>query len=119
MAICVNRSGSAHDAMMRAGRFCINLLQAGQDSHVRPFADPAAREMRFRQDDWRQHVHHAHEGLWYIDKAPAAIFCTIRENVRFGTHDLLVGEVDDLITSGSDDIVGWANGSLYRPTPIC
>lgn len=118
MAICVNRSGSAHDAMMRAGRFCINLLQAGQDGHVLPFADPAARNARFKQDDWRQHVHHAHDGVWYIDNAPAAIFCTIRAELSFGTHDLLVGEVDDLITSGSDDILGWANGSLYRPVPI-
>lgn len=118
MAICVNRSGSAYDAMMRAGRFCINLLQAGQDGHVLPFADPAARDARFTQEDWRQHVHHAHDGVWFIDNAPAAIFCTIRESVSFGTHDLLVGEVDDLITSGSDDILGWANGSLYRPAPI-
>ncbi|WP_298287344.1 flavin reductase family protein [Novosphingobium sp.] len=118
MAICVNRSGSAHDAMIRAGRFCINLLHAGQDSHVLPFANPAARDARFTQSDWRQHVHSAHEGVWFIDEAPAAIFCTIRERVSFGTHDLLVGEVDDLLTSGSDDIVGWANGALCRAAPL-
>lgn len=118
MAICVNRSGSAHDAMIRAGRFCINLLHGGQDGHILPFADPAAREARFTQSDWRQHVHSAHEGVWFIDNAPAAIFCTIRERMSFGTHDLLVGEVDDLVTSGSDEILGWANGALCRPAPL-
>ncbi len=118
MAICVNRSGSAHDAMLRAGRFCINLLHGGHYGHVVPFADPAARDARFTQDGWRQHMHAAHEGLWFIEDAPAAIFCTIRERVTFGTHDLLVGEVDDLVTSGNDDIVGWANGALCRPAQL-
>ncbi len=118
MAICVNRSGSAHDAMLRAGRFCINLLEPGQGGHVVPFADPAARDARFTQSDWRQHVHHAHDGVWFIDDAPAAIFCTIRERLSFGTHDVLVGAVDDLLTSGSDDILGWANGALCRPAPL-
>lgn len=115
MAICVNRSGSAHDAMIRAERFCINLLKPGQDGHMAPFADPAARDARFTQRDWRQHVHDRHNGMWFIDGAPASIFCTIRERIAFGTHDLLVGEVEDLITSGSDDILGWANGALCRP----
>lgn len=114
MAICVNRQGSAHDAMIRAGRFCINLLHAGQDLHVTPFADPVARETRFTQGDWKQHG-----SVWFIDGAPANIFCTIRERVPFGTHDLLVGEVDDLTASGGDEIVGWANGALCRPAPLC
>ena len=118
MAICVNRSGSAHDAMVRAGRFCINLLTPEQDAHMTPFADPAAREARFTQSDWKRHVHAQHDGMWYIEGAPANLFCTLRERVTFGTHDLLVGEVDDLIVSGSDDIAGWANGALCRPTPL-
>lgn len=118
MAICVNRSGSAYDAMIRAGRFCINLLHAGQDGHVTPFADPAARDARFTQQDWQRHVHASDGGLWYIDGAPANLFCTIGERVSYGTHDLLVGQVDELFTSGSDDIVGWANGALCRPAPL-
>lgn len=118
MAICVNRSGSAHAAMIRAGRFCINLLHSRQDGHMAPFADPAARAARFTQDDWRQHDHAVHEGVWYIEGAPAAIFCTIREHISYGTHDLLLGEVDDLITTAGEEIVGWANGALYRPAPL-
>jgi flavin reductase (DIM6/NTAB) family NADH-FMN oxidoreductase RutF len=118
MAICVNRSGSAHDAMVRAGRFCINLLHGGQDGHVAPFADPTARDARFTQEDWRQHVHAAHGGVWYIDGAPAAIFCTIRERISYGTHDLLVGEVDDIIATDGEEILGWANGSLCTAAPL-
>lgn len=118
MAICVNRAGSAHDAMIRAGRFCINLLHPWQGSHMVPFADPASRDGRFKQSDWKGHRHDVHEGLMHIDGAPAAIFCTIRETLSFGTHDLLVGEVDDIVVSGKGEIVGWANGALCRPATL-
>lgn len=113
MAICVNRSGSSHDAMIRAGRFCINLLHDAHDAHMAPFAGAAAREERFAQDDWRQHG-----PVWFIEGAPANIFCDIRERVPYGTHDLLVGEVYDLFDNGGEDILGWANGALGRINPL-
>lgn len=113
MAIAVNRSGSAHGAMMRAGRFCINLLDTAHHGHMAPFASAEGRAARFTQPDWRQSG-----PIWYIDGASANLFCTIRESLSFGTHDLLVGEVFDLRTNGGEDILGWANGSLGRLVPL-
>lgn len=115
MAICVNRQGSAHDALVRTGQFCINLLGPDQDAHIVPFADPAARDRRFAQADWRRR---ARDGMWYIDDAPANLFCTMRERVGYGTHDVIVGEVTDLFTSDSNDILGWANGAPGRLHPL-
>ena len=113
MAIAVNRSGSSHDAMVRAGQFCINLLAADQHHHMTPFADPAARDARFAHADWQQLG-----PVWYLADAPANIFCTIRERVAFGTHDVLIGELFDLYTTGGQDILGWANGNLGRLSPL-
>lgn len=113
MAIAINRAGSAHDAMVRAGRFCINLLDAGRQEHLAPFASHEGKAERFQQPDWCQNG-----PVWYIEGSPAAIFCTVRERVGFGTHDVLIGEVYDLIASGEDDILGWANGALGRLSPI-
>jgi flavin reductase (DIM6/NTAB) family NADH-FMN oxidoreductase RutF len=107
MAICVNRSGSAYGAMIQAGRFCINLLGPDLAHHMRPFADPAARDERFVHADWAEHGR-----IRFIRCAPASIFCTIRQTSSFGTHDLLVGEVDEIIGSGTSEILGWANGGL-------
>ncbi|PKB14610.1 flavin reductase (DIM6/NTAB) family NADH-FMN oxidoreductase RutF [Novosphingobium kunmingense] len=113
MAIAINRAGSAHDAMIRAGRFCINLLDAERQDYLAPFASHAGRADRFQQPAW------CHNGpVWYIKGSPAAIFCTVRECMGFGTHDVLIGEVYDLIASGGDDILGWANGALGRLSPI-
>lgn len=113
MAIAVNRSGSSHAGILAAGRFCINLLDSESHSHMAPFASLDARDQRFTQTDWQQHG-----DVWYIDGAPASIFCEVREMLSFGTHDLLVGEVYDLRTSGEQEILGWANGTLGRLTPL-
>lgn len=111
MAICVNRGGSSYAALVASGQFCINLLGSDQSGHLARFSDPAARSTRFAQQDWRRR---AIDGMWYIDDAPANIFCTMRARVDYGTHDLIIGEVSDLFASDSDDILGWANGAAGR-----
>ncbi|MBS0482113.1 MAG: flavin reductase [Proteobacteria bacterium] len=113
MAIAINRSGSAHDAMIRAGRFCINLLDSARREYLTPFASFAGRPDRFTQSDWRQHG-----PVWFIEGAPANIFCEIRERVPHGTHDVLIGAIYDLRSTGGDDILGWANGALGRLSPL-
>lgn len=113
MAIAINRAGSAHDAMVRAGKFCINLLDSPRQDYLTPFASYAGRADRFTQADWRQNG-----AVWFIEGAPANIFCDIRERLAYGTHDLLIGEVYDLRSTGGDDILGWANGALGRLSPL-
>lgn len=113
MVIAVNRSGSSHASMLAAGRYCINLLDPASHAHMTPFASFDARDQRFTQSDWKQNG-----DVWYIEGAPANIFCDVRETLSFGTHDLLVGEVYDLRTTGGQEILGWANGALGRLTPL-
>lgn len=113
MAIAVNRAGASHDAIVRSGRFCINLLDAARQAHMIPFARAEARSLRFTQPDW------ARNGpVWYLDGSPANIFCEIRETLPYGTHDLLIGEVYDLRATGAEDILGWANGALGQLAPL-
>lgn len=113
MAIAINRAGASHDAIVRSGRFCINLLDSARQAHMAPFATIEARGLRFTQPDWVRQGQ-----VWYIEGCPANVFCEIRERLPYGTHDLLIGEVYDLISSGADDILGWANGALGRLAPL-
>lgn len=113
MAISVNRSGSAHAGILASGKFCINLLTSDPRDHMAPFASADLRDQRFTQPDWQQHGH-----VWYIAGAPASIFCEVRETLSFGTHDLLIGVVYDLIATGREDILGWANGALGQMVPL-
>ncbi|MFM2301996.1 MAG: hypothetical protein RLZZ84_1732 [Pseudomonadota bacterium] len=113
MAIAVNRAGASHDAIVRSGRFCINLLDSSRQAHMAPFARAEARSLRFTQPDWSRHG-----DVWYIEGSPANIFCEIRECLPYGTHDLMIGDVYDLLSTGSEDILGWANGALGRLAPL-
>lgn len=113
MAIAVNRSGSAHDAMVRAGLFCVNLLATAHQDALAPFASHHGREKRFVGPEWQRN-----DKVWYIEGAPANLFCKIEERVAYGTHDLLIGKVYDLHASGDEDILGWANGSLGTLAPL-
>lgn len=113
MAIAINRAGSAHEALVRSGRFCINLLDSERHAHLAPFMRADARSQRFTHGDW------ARNGpVWYIEGAPANIFCTIKASLTYGTHDLLIGELYDLRATGSEDILGWSNGSLGQLAPL-
>lgn len=113
MAVAVNRTGSSHVGFLNSRRFCINLLDPASSDHLAPFGDPARRTERFRTADWKQ------EGpLWYIEGAPANIFCEVSQLISYGTHDLVIGEVRSLRSSGSTEILGWADGALGRLAPL-
>jgi len=113
MAVAVNRQGSSHEAILLAGEFCINLLCPKTGDHLEPFYGPDRRDERFTGADWQQHGK-----AWYIAGAPAAIFCTIRHFISHGTHDVLIGDVADVFTSGGSEILGWSNGRLGMLTPL-
>ena len=108
MAISINRSGSSYPSMISAGEFCLNLLDTDTYQFLEPFVGSRLREQRFGCD-WQKHGK-----LWYIPNAPANIFCKIEKVVSYGTHDLVIGRVVELLTRPSSDLLCWADGSLGR-----
>lgn len=113
MAVAVNRSGSSHEGMLQSRQFCINLLDPDMRDHLAPFGDPARRDDRFRLPGWKQRG-----SAWYLENAPACIFCEVSQFTSYGTHDLLIGEVQAVLVSGSTEILGWADGALGRLVPL-
>lgn len=113
MAISINRDNTSFDHLLKAGAFCINLLNDGMKAHFLPFADYKGRERRFRDPSWKDF-----KKLRYIDRAPASIFCRIESAARHGTHDIVVGEVFELFAAADENVLGWANGSLGTMLPI-
>lgn len=113
MAISINRDGSAYQHVLAAGVFCVNLLNSAMEPHFRPFCDHKLRDLRFKDPAWK-----VHEGLWYLDDAPASIFCRIEQVAKYGTHDVLIGKVFDMFSSDDQDILGWSAGALGRLSPV-
>ena len=111
MLVAVNRSASTHSAIERAGRFCVNLLGTHQTALVDLFSSGERRDQRFQSDAWRYA-----DGLPYLPDACASIFCAVRTSMRFGTHELFIGEVFDVRsgTAPALDPLCWIEGGYAR-----
>lgn len=109
MLVAVNRNASAHVTIARAGRFCINLLCNSQADLVALFSDPARREARFADPQWAYQ-----DDLPYLPGACVSIFCTLSLTQPFGTHDLFIGEVSDVVQGTGSDPMGWIEGDFAR-----
>ncbi len=109
MLVAVNQAASAHAALDRAGRFCINLLCNSQAELVSIFASPARRAERFAGDRWAGRA-----GLPYLPGACFSLFCRIERTHMFGTHTLFIGGVEDVVTGTGSDPMGWIEGGFAR-----
>ena len=115
MLVSVNRSASAHGAIATSCRFCINLIGPHHAELIDIFADPARRDQRFASVDWRLDA-----DLPFLLNAAAAISCEKRHSFSWGTHDLFVGNVVEILTAGNEPSLGWVEGaaaSLRREQP--
>ena len=115
MLVAVNRAASAHSALKRAGRYCVNLLDSRQAAIVASFSSSEMREKRFESHEWS-----FADKLPYLPHACANIFCEIRDSVAFGTHELFIGEVFDVLTNGSEEArpLGWFDGTFAQLEPL-
>lgn len=109
LAIGVNRGASIAAPIGRTGRFCVNLLHAGQADFCAAFsAQPSDR--RFSVGDWQADEHGT---PWLVD-GQASIFCTLGPALTFGTHDLIVGLVDRVLNADAIAPLVYLDGRYTR-----
>ena len=87
MLACVNRQTSTAGAILRAGRYTINVLGAGQEALARQFAVPHAdkfRDVNVGRGQWGGPV---------LADALASIECEVVDSVYGGTHAVFIGRV--------------------------
>lgn len=114
MLVAVNRSASAHAAIERARKFCVNLLGAQQTALVGLFSNSEMREQRFAGEEW------SFDGkLPRLEGACASIFCDISTTLLFGTHEMFIGEVY-AVRMGEEEMdpLGWIKGNFARLGPL-
>jgi len=111
MLVAVNRSGSSHQAIQKAGKFCINLLRQEDRDLVAQFSSPARRDERFVGTNWSER-----HGLDHLI-GTTALFCRTTHSLVVGTHELFVGEVFDVALSIESVPMGWMNGEFHDVVP--
>ncbi len=107
LLVCINRSASMHDILEASGRFCVNLLSRNQETLGLRFAQKPDGPSRFDTVDWTS-LH----GLPRLGGAQASIFCTKAAYLRFGSHTIFVGTVDDVEVGAAVDPLTYLDGKF-------
>jgi flavin reductase (DIM6/NTAB) family NADH-FMN oxidoreductase RutF len=92
LIVCVNRKTRLHDILLSARRFCVNVLGREQANLSAAFSGAVAPEERFELGAWAQTA----DGLSFLSDAQAHVFCRKAALIPFGTHSIVVGEVEEI-----------------------
>jgi flavin reductase (DIM6/NTAB) family NADH-FMN oxidoreductase RutF len=88
---CVNQGAGAHDEIVKANAFSVNILSADQQSMAERFAGKGGLrgEARFPGGEWQ----HLKTGSPILVDALANLDCELAEQHTFATHSIFVGRV--------------------------
>jgi len=95
VTFCPAHSSTSWPAMRSAGKFCVNVLAADQQSLCESFAVSGGD--KFKNVPWSTSGH----GSPRIEGCLAHIDCTVEGIHEAGDHDIVVGRVQDLLVSRS------------------
>ncbi len=110
MLLCMNRDASSYPAMASGVAFAISILRAGQVDIARRCTGSANRAARFDQGDWREDVH----GTPYLADAMAVVICAADQRIGYGTHDIFIGKVRNVLVNTTSDPLMYADGGYTQ-----
>jgi flavin reductase (DIM6/NTAB) family NADH-FMN oxidoreductase RutF len=113
LLVCVNRSASMHDALLRSRRFCVSVLTADQVALSAAFSTERMRELRFRHGGWLRDA----DGVPFLPLAHARLFCEIESQSQHDTHTVIFGKVTRAETAEGDPLL-YHDGGYHRLAPL-
>jgi flavin reductase (DIM6/NTAB) family NADH-FMN oxidoreductase RutF len=95
--VCFDRGSATLGAIRRHGAFLVNVLADGQQQLSANFARRGLAVM------WEEVRHRpGHTGSPRLDGVLAAVECTVQNRLPGGDHEIVVGRVRHVRTSGED-----------------
>jgi flavin reductase len=110
LLICVNQNASLHRPLLASGRFAVNLLGHEHEVLVPLFSGKAAGEDRFAHGHWSE----GWGGLPSLQDAQAALFCRVTSTLAYGTHTVVLGEVEEIRLHGEPRPLIYQDGAFFR-----
>lgn len=94
LLVCINKSARIHDVLLANGRFCVNVLAAGQDDVSTAFATYALSiEERLERAGG---VVAMDDGQPALAQAQVALACRIAQVMEVGTHSIFIGGAEQV-----------------------
>lgn len=109
LLVCINRDARMHDVLRENGRFCVNVLAAGQDAVSSAFsAKGLTIDERLAQAG---DVILLEGGLPALVQAQVALPCRVEQVIEAGTHTIFVGHVQQVVIgSGTGALAYYGRG---------
>ncbi|MGH1371603.1 MAG: flavin reductase family protein [Cellvibrionaceae bacterium] len=99
LLVCINKDTRMYQAIEEGGDFCVNLLTHDQEEISNRCASGDQGEDRFQSGQWQEM-----RSLPYLESGLAAFFCRQAQSVDFGTHRIVIGEIQEVLVA-KDDII--------------
>lgn len=117
LMICVNQGANTHDAILRSGSFCVNLLRPSHQSLCCDFSGKKAGRERFETGHWSMP---ATQPPHLID-AQSSIFCNVHGTLPNGTHTVVIGHVTKVLVAERIMPLLHQNGTYgrFEPLAVC
>lgn len=106
LLVCLNKETLLSDIMVEARSFCVNVLQADQRNISNAFSGQVSAEERFLIGDWAYN----NAGLPFFKSAQSNIFCRKTATIPYGSHIILIGEVEDVRLNETSGPLVYHNG---------
>ena len=106
--VCINDSAETGVAILEDKKFAINILTTAQEQVSNQFAGGSSMQERFANVVW----HKGELGLPVFDEALASLECTVVQQVRAGTHWIVIGEIQSTQCQSGDPLLYF--NSSYR-----
>jgi len=113
LLVCINRSASMHGPTSRSRHFCVNMLTQEQAWLCTEFGTRAGGD-RFQVGEWRIGMH----GLPYVASAAATLFCTVEDQLDYGTHTIFVGKIDAIKIGSPAEPLVYQEGHMGSFVPL-
>lgn len=114
LLICVNRTASLYAPLAAGADFCVNILHSSHSELSALCSGKAKGEARFGMGRWNV----VGDGCPVLEDAQAAFFCRNEQAMEYGTHYVVIGRVEEVLTAGDVSPLVYADGrylSLGEP----
>lgn len=107
LLVCVNKTVSCHDTLLRSGRLCVNVLGEQHQDMSQTFSSSKLRGERFATGSWTE----LRSGAPALDGALVNFDCTVWQTVPAETHTIVICDVQHIrVADGTSNPLGYLNG---------
>ncbi len=107
--VCLNENTETGAVVMEQQVFAINILNTEQQAVSNEFAGAANQELRFAATVWQR----GDLGAPILTEALASLECRVVQQVKAGTHWIVIGEVQTVICRSGEPLM-YYNGAYHK-----